>query len=318
MGLYCGPWTAGWEYGQLTPSAPQVRLAVLSLFYQLARLLKSTELRSADFMSYWQDKVCVVSGGSAGLGLAVGRALAKQGARVVLTARRADVLEAAAEELNCNGGRVTPIAGDMAWQEDVDRVAGQVARQFGRVDMLCNCAGRSTRGLALDATPEDFHQLLEANLMTAVRATRAFAPALISSRGHLVNVGSLASKLAPRFTGAYPASKFALAAYTQQLRLELAEQGIHVMLVCPGPLKREDNGTRYAAESANVPVAAQAPGAGAHIRAIDPDRMAEQILRACKRRKPELVVPAKVKWLCAISQLWPAWGDRLLRRSTSG
>jgi short-subunit dehydrogenase len=269
-------------------------------------------------MSYWQDKVCVVSGGSAGLGLAIGRALASAGSRVVLTARRQEVLDAAAAELNRGGGKATAIAGDMAWQEDVDRVAVEVAQQFGRVDMLCNCAGRSTRGMALDAAPEDFQQLLEANFMTTVRATRAFAPMLLVSRGHLVNVGSLASKLAPRFTGAYPASKFAVAAYTQQLRLELAEQGLHVMLVCPGPIKRDDNGMRYAAESSNIPAAAQAPGAGAHIKAIDPDWMAGRILKACERRQPELVIPSRVKWLCAISQLWPAWGDRLLRRSTSG
>src|SRR5688572_11888975 len=97
-------------------------------------------------MSYWHDKVCVVSGGSAGLGLAIGRALAQNGARVVLTARRQEVLDASAAELNRAGGKVTAIAGDMAWQDDVDRVAAAVAQQFGRVDLLCNCAGRSTRG----------------------------------------------------------------------------------------------------------------------------------------------------------------------------
>lgn len=269
-------------------------------------------------MPYWQDKVCVVTGGSTGLGLAIGRALANRGARVVLVARRLEPLEAAAEEIKRARRSVTVIAGDMAWQEDVDRVAHAVTEQFGRVDMLCNCVGRSTRGLALDTSPEDFQQLLEANFMTAVRATRAFAPQLIASRGHLVNIGSLASKVAPRYTGAYPASKFALAAYTQQLRLELADRGLHVMLVCPGPFKRDDNGVRYAAESTGVPAAAQAPGAGAHIKTLDPDEMASRILQACERRKPELVFPARVKWLCAISQLWPAWGDSLLRRSTSG
>lgn len=269
-------------------------------------------------MPYWQDKVCVVTGGSTGLGLAIGRALANRGARVVLVARRLEPLEAAAEEIKRAGRSVTVIAGDMAWQEDVDRVAHAVTEQFGRVDMLCNCVGRSTRGLALDTSPEDFQQLLEANFMTAVRATRAFAPQLIASRGHLVNIGSLASKVAPRYTGAYPASKFALAAYTQQLRLELSEQGLHVMLVCPGPLKREDNGNRYSAESHGVPAAAQAPGAGAHLKAIDPEQMAGRILQACERRQPELVWPTRVKWLCAISQLWPSWGDSLLRRSTSG
>lgn len=269
-------------------------------------------------MPYWQDKVCVVTGGSTGLGLAIGRALAEQGAQVALVARRPEPLEAAVAELKRAGGKAIGIAGDMAWQEDVDRVALAVTEQFGRVDLLCNCAGRSTRGLALDASPEDFQQLLEANFMTAVRATRAFAPQLLASRGHLVNIGSLASKVAPRYTGAYPASKYALAAYTQQLRLELADQGLHVMLVCPGPIKRDDAGVRYANVAPGVPEAAYAPGAGAKIKSVDPVQLAAAVLRGCERRRPEVVMPGKAKWLFAINQLSASWGDWLLRRTTGG
>ncbi|MBA3484885.1 MAG: SDR family NAD(P)-dependent oxidoreductase [Pirellulales bacterium] len=268
-------------------------------------------------MTYWQDKVCVVTGGSAGLGLAIGRALAQSGAKVVLTARRKEPLEAAAAELSRGGAQVVAVAGDVAWQEDVDRIAATIAEKFGRVDLLCNCVGRSTRGAVLDATPEDFQQLLDVNFLATVRTTRALAPLLLQSRGHLVNIGSLACKVGTRFMGAYPASKFALAGYTQQLRLELADQGVHVMLVCPGPIAREDAGTRYAAASPGVPAAAQSPGAGARLKAIDPDKLAADILRACERRKPELVVPAKAKLLFAISQLSASWGDWLLRKSSS-
>ena len=268
-------------------------------------------------MTYWQDKVCVVTGGSAGLGLAIGRALAQSGAKVVLTARRKEPLEAAAAELGRGGAQVLAIAGDVAWQEDVDRISATVSEKFGRVDLLCNCAGRSTRGAVLDTSPEDFQQLLDVNFLATVRMTRALAPLLIKSRGHLVNIGSLASKVGARFMGAYPASKFALAGYTQQLRLELAEVGVHVMLVCPGPIARDDAGTRYVAAAPGVPAEAQAPGAGARIKAIDPEGLAAHILRACERRKPELVVPDKARLLFAITQLSATWGDWLLRRSTS-
>src|SRR5690349_19847417 len=113
--LYCGPWTTGWEYGQLTPSA--IASAGRSRpFLSTCEPLEVDRRRSADFMSYWQDKVCVVSGGSAGLGLAIGRALAQNGARVVLTARRQEVLDAAVAELNRAGGKVIGVVGDMAWQ----------------------------------------------------------------------------------------------------------------------------------------------------------------------------------------------------------
>lgn len=267
--------------------------------------------------SYWQNKVCVVTGGSAGLGLALGNALTTSGAKVVLMARRKEPLEAAAQELRHGGAEVVAFAGDVAWQEDVDRLAAMVSEKFGRLDLLCNCAGRSTRGTALDASPEDFQQLLDVNFLAAVRTTRALAPLLLKSRGHLVNVGSLACKVAARYMGAYPASKFALAGYTQQLRLELADQGVHVMLVCPGPIARDDGGVRYATAAPGVPAEAQAPGAGARLKAIDPDQLAGAILRSCERRKPELVVPGKARLLFAISQLSADWGDWLLRRSTS-
>lgn len=265
-------------------------------------------------MAYWRDKVCLVTGGSAGLGLAIGRALAEGGARVALVARRREPLEAAVAELRKLGGEVIAVAGDVAWQDDVDRIAAEVTQQFGKLNLLCNCAGRSTRGKALETTPEDFQQLLDVNLLATVRMTRAMGPLVIANRGHIVNIGSLASKVAPRFLGAYPASKFAVAAYTQQLRLELAAEGVHVMLVCPGPIQRDESGPRYAGTGADIPAAAQAAGGGAKVNAIPPNQLADQILQACERRKAELVIPGKARLLFAISQLSAAWGDRLLQK----
>lgn len=267
--------------------------------------------------SYWQDKVCLVTGGSSGLGLSIARALAEERAKVILVARNKDRLESAAADLRTSGAAVTAIAADLAWQEDVDRLAATIVADFGRLDFVCNCAGRSGRGAVLDTTPEDFQQLLDVNLMSTVRTTRALAPLLLASRGHLVNVGSLASKVAPRYLGAYPASKFAVAAYTQQLRLELGPQGLHVMLACPGPIARDDSTPRYAADSPAVPAAAQAPGGGAKLRALDPQRVAMAILNACERRQPELVMPAKARWLFILSALSARWGDWLLGRSTT-
>jgi short-subunit dehydrogenase len=267
-------------------------------------------------MSYWKNKVCLITGSSAGLGFAIGEALLCRGARVVLNGRRPDALDAAAEKLRRSGGEAHAIAGDVTWQEDVDRISAEVGEKFGGLDLLCNCAGRSTRGTVLDTTPEDFQQLLEVNFLATVRTTRAFAPLLLKRRGHLVNIGSLASKVGAKYMGAYPASKFAVAAYTQQLRLELADQGLHVMLVCPGPIARDDGGVRYVEASSGVPMTAQAPGAGARIKAIDPAQLAEAIVKSCEARKAELVVPVKAKLLFAISQLSASWGDWLLQRST--
>jgi uncharacterized protein len=269
-------------------------------------------------MSYWQRKICLVTGASSGLGLSISRALASRGARVVMNARSVGPLNDAAEILKAAGGDVTCCAGDVTSQADVERIAETVRADFGEIDLLCNCAGQSTRQAVLDTTPEDFQQLWEANFLSTVRMTRAFSADLLTRQGHVVNIGSLASKVAPRFYGGYPASKFAVAAYSQQLRLELGPQGLHVLLVCPGPIKREDNSPRYQTSTTNLPESAQQPGGGAKLRGIDPDWLAERILTACERRQAEVIVPAKVRLLLVLSALSPRLGDWILTKSTRG
>lgn len=268
-------------------------------------------------MSFWHQKICLVTGASAGLGLAISRALASRGARIIMTARTVGPLNEAAEMLRAAGNDVSPVPGDVTVQADVNRIAETVLTQYGAVDLVCNCAGRSTRKAMLETTPDDFQQLWDVNFLAAVRTTRALATDLIARRGHIVNIGSLASKVAPRYYGGYPASKFALAAYSQQLRLELGAQGLHVLLVCPGPIKGLADTDRYRLTS-DVPASAQQPGGGARLRGIDPDWLAKRILKACERRESELIVPAKVRLLLALGALSPRLGDWLLTKFTGG
>jgi len=268
--------------------------------------------------NYWQDKICVVTGASAGLGLAVARALAARRAKIVLVARRKESLEVAAAGLVATATAVLPVVADVTRQEDVVRLSQTVFDHFGSADFLCNCAGRSARSNVLDTPPGEFQKMLDVNFLAAVRTTQAFADTLLEHRGHVVNVGSLASKVAPRFLGGYPASKFALAAFSQQLRLELGPQGLHVLLVCPGPIQRADPAPRYQQEGVNLPASAHQPGAGAKLRGIEPEWLADKILDACERRRLELVVPWKVRLLVALAQLAPRLADWLLLRAMSG
>ncbi len=267
-------------------------------------------------MEYWQDKVALITGASSGLGRVLAGALAAAGAKVVLAARSAEPLERCAAELGQGGRKVLAVPTDVTQQDQVDALLRETIRCFGRLDMLVNNAGRSARRAVLDTRPEDFRDLLELNFLAAVRCTRAAAPHLVASRGHLVNIGSLAAKSAARYLGAYPATKFALAAYTQQLRLELGPQGLHVMLVCPGPIAQEEPRQRSAEEMAGLPESANKPGAGVKVRLIPPKKLAAAILDGCRRRRPELVMPGSARWLFAVTQLWPRLGDYLVRRMT--
>jgi len=267
--------------------------------------------------TYWLNKKCVLTGGSSGLGVSIARALLTRGAHVVLVARNEEKLVNAASNLGDRAGEVTPFVADVTREEDVARLFVEVESRWGQLDFLCNSAGRSARGRALDTTPDDFQQLLDVNFLAAVRTTRAFAAMLLQQQGHLVNIGSLASKIAPRYMGGYPASKFALAAYTQQVRLELSPQGLHVLQVCPGPILRDNTEPRFLDHQGGLPAEAQRPAAGAKLRGIDPDWLAGKILDSCQRRRPELIVPWKVRLLVAVSQFSPRLGDWLLLRATT-
>ena len=269
-------------------------------------------------MPYWHEKVALVTGGSSGLGRVIADALVTAGAKVAVCALEPGAAEQAAKEMAAGGAEVLGVQADITRQEDVDRLLAQVIERFGRLDMLVNNAGRSMRGKVLETTPEQFRDLMELNLIALVRCTRAAVPELLKNRGHVVNIGSLAAKASARWVGAYPATKHAVAAYSQQLRLELGPEGLHVLLVCPGPIQRSDPRLYPLAGLEDIPESARAPGAGVDVKGIPPKWLARAILRACQRRNAELVVPGKARLLFAIAQLWPGLGDRLIRRFTGG
>jgi short-subunit dehydrogenase len=267
-------------------------------------------------MSYWTDKVALVTGGSRGLGLAIARASVAAGAQVVIAARDEERLRAAAAELSTAERQCAWLTADVTQQDQVEGLVAQVVQTHQRLDLLVNCAGRSTRGEVAATSAEQFRELIDLNFLSAVRCTQAALPHLLASHGHLVQIGSLAAKSAAPYLGAYAASKFPLAAYAQQLRLELGPRGLHVLLVCPGPIRREDAGRRYEEQAAGLPPPAGQPGGGVKLKAIDPDWLARRILVACQRRQPELVVPAYARVLFALSQVWPSLGDWIVSRMT--
>ncbi|MGA2254479.1 MAG: SDR family NAD(P)-dependent oxidoreductase [Thermoguttaceae bacterium] len=267
-------------------------------------------------MSYWEDKIVLVTGGSSGLGRVIADGFGGAGARIVIAGLEGDAVQKTVAEMRAAGCDALGMQADITQQADVDRLFAEAIRHYGKLDVLVNNAGRSMRGKVLDTTPEQIRDLMELNLIALVRCTRAAAPYLLETRGHVVNIGSLAAKSASRWVGAYPATKHAVAAYSQQLRLELGPQGLHVLLVCPGPIERKDSRLYPLDGLEDVPERARRPGAGVKTKAISPQWLTVQILRACERRKAELVIPGKARLLFAIQQLWPSLGDWIVLRET--
>jgi uncharacterized protein len=267
-------------------------------------------------MSYWHNKVALITGGSKGLGLAIAQACMAVGGKVVITARDQEQLAAAAQSLSTSDRKCGWLPCDVTQDDQVAAVVTEVIRLHGRLDLLVNCAGKSDRGDIGATSAEEFSELIELNFLSAVRTTRICLPHLLKTRGHVVHIGSLAAKSASPYLGAYPASKFPLAAYSQQLRLELGLQGLHTLLVCPGPIRRDDAGKRYDTAAGGLPAEARQAGGGVKLKAIDPDWLSRRILVACERRQAELIVPARAKLLFVVAQLWPTLGDWIIRRMT--
>lgn len=271
-------------------------------------------------MNYWQGKRVIITGGSAGLGSVLAKTLFKLGAKLVLSARGTERLEAFATSLDATGDTILPVSADITKQEDVERLFTDGVEWLGGLDLLINCAGRSARSNILNTPPEDFTDLIDLNLTAAVRCTQAAIPHLKKSQGHLVNIGSLASKLATPYHGAYPASKFALAAYTQQLRLVLKDDGVHILLVCPGPITKPEGEILAAVENSSdseLPDFAKRPGGGAKVKAIDPQVLVDKIVAACERRKLELILPGKARLAIVAGAFSARFGDWLLTKFSS-
>ena len=264
--------------------------------------------------------LAVVAGGSAGLGRVVAAKLVERGYHVILVARDAARLEQTRAELLASGpagASVTSVIADLTSEADLRGLAVRVGEIAPRLDVLVNVAGSSDRGLAAELTRDRLIELVDQNVTTAILCSRHLLPMIAAAGGVIVNVGSLASKVGARYLGGYVAAKHALAGWTQQLRLELRPRGVHVALVCPGPIRRDDAGRRYAERlDAGLPEQASAPGGGTRVRGLAPERVAVAVIRCIDRRCPEIILPGYLRLLVALGHAFPRLGDWLLIRMT--
>jgi short-subunit dehydrogenase len=183
-----------------------------------------------------RGKTALVTGASAGIGAAMVRALVAEGCRVVATARRQDRLDALATDR----ALILPVAGDITNATDRARILAAAESAFGPIDLLVNNAGYGQRGPIELVPEEEARRQFEVNLFSLVELTRQVLPSMRRrSQGRILNVSSVVGRVAIPMSGWYAATKHALEAISDSLRLELAPFGIHVVLIEPGPIVTE-------------------------------------------------------------------------------
>lgn len=188
-----------------------------------------------------QGKVAIVTGGSRGIGLAIAEKLAGMGGEVVITARRRDELEKAAQTICKGGGKCDGIPCDVSSLSDVQQLADKISDRRNKLKIVINNAGIGGFSTPLHQTdPETWDKIINTNLRGVYYMIRAFAPALIANGGgDIVNISSLAGKNALPNGATYSASKWGLNGLSYSAAEELRAHNIRVTVVCPGSVNTD-------------------------------------------------------------------------------
>jgi NAD(P)-dependent dehydrogenase (short-subunit alcohol dehydrogenase family) len=189
-------------------------------------------------------KTAVVIGGTSGIGLAITRGLAQAGANVAPTGRRAEQVRAATAEVVALGRKSLAQTCDVTDNASLEQFLAAVCREFGSVQILVNCAGRTKRTPTLDVPESEWSGILETNLSGTFRACRVFGRHMIERRyGRIINIGSISSFVALYEVAAYSASKAAVAMLTKSFAIEWAAHGVCVNAIIPGVFRTDLNAT---------------------------------------------------------------------------
>lgn len=249
-------------------------------------------------MGKLRDKVVLVTGASMGIGEAIARVFAGEGARLALAARSFEKLQQVAHSLPTEA---LPLQTDMSQPAQIRAMVRTTAEHFGRIDVLINNAAIGMYAAIADMSPEQFERLVATNWLGPVHAIQAVIPYMRrQGGGQIINISSVAGKVALPWMGAYCSSKFALNALSDSLRMELRSDNIHVLSVCPGRVNTPFTRNAFK-DAATEPF---------HSGGISAERVARAVLRASLRGKRQIVVPANNRLFGWFHALFPSWLDR--------
>ncbi len=257
----------------------------------------------------FSTSVIWITGASSGIGEALALALAKQGARLILSARRANELQRVATQTGLPPSHVLVLPMDMTDTASLPAHVETVRQRFGQIDYVFQNAGITQRSPVIDTNLSVYQRLMDVNFFGVVALTKAVLPLMLAQgNGHFVVTSSVAGKIGTKQRSGYCASKHALHGFFDALRAETHDAGLHVTIVCPGYIQTP------------ISLHALGPDGQVHGKMDDnqtngmaPDKLARQLLRAVSRRKEEVYIGGIEIYGIYLKRFLPGLLSRILR-----
>jgi short-subunit dehydrogenase len=250
-------------------------------------------------MSYWPNKVVMITGASSGIGRGLAIALASRGAKVGLVARRAETLEEVVHEIEAAGGKALALPGDVQSAASMSSAVDELRSSYGPIDVLIANAGIGPTRDAAKFNAEEVAQVFNVNVIGASNSVAAVLPQMLErGKGQLVAISSLAAYRGLPKSAAYCASKAAVSSFFESLRLDLEPRGIDVTIIHPGFIK--------------TPLTA---GRGAKLPYLmELDDAVNKMVRAIENRRKRYSFPWQLATLVRATMIMPMWMyDRISR-----
>lgn len=258
-------------------------------------------------VSYFKDKVIIITGASSGIGLASAKLFASLGAKLALAARSIGKLEAIASEISSDpASQVLCVKTDVSVEEDCRNLVEKTVGKFGRIDILVNNAGISMRALFRDCDLSVIRSLMDVNFWGTVYCTKFALPYLLESRGSVVGVISIAGFAGlPGRTG-YSSSKYAIRGFLDTLRIEHLYDGLHVMIFAPGFTASNVRNAALTADGSHQGATPRDEG-----KMMSAEECAMHLAKGLRRRKSEVILTPIGKLTVFMHNILPRLTDRL-------
>jgi uncharacterized protein len=243
----------------------------------------------------FKNLIVLITGASNGIGKALALDLAQRGAAVVGCGRSQERLEQTRDDLRRASAASTMIACDVGRRGDVQAMVAKVLAEFGRIDILINNAGTGMRSPFAETSVDLVEDIMRTNYFGMVYCTHAILPSMIArSSGHIVNISSVAGIIGTLNLSGYCASKFAMNGFSESLYYELKPLGIHVSVICPGPVRTDFNRTF-------ADIKPKSPG----FLMLEPETVSRLVIRAIERNTFEVVMPRSLALICRVARMAP-------------